>query len=100
MERELTLEEKEQKVKDLRPIDDVFFEVRADDIGFCQEMLRIILGMINLWSLMSLSRAVNATYTEDPSGWTYCVPLETAKNARNLWNVFWKKRSTIQSFRS
>ena len=44
--------------------------------------------------------AVNATYTEDPSGWTYCVPLETAKNARNLWNVFWKKRSTIQSFRS
>lgn len=44
MERELTLEEKEQKVKDLRPIDDVFFEVLADDIGFCQEMLRIILG--------------------------------------------------------
>ena len=48
MERELTLEEKEQKVKDLRPIDDVFFEVLADDVGFCQEMLRIILGDDNL----------------------------------------------------
>ena len=44
MERELTLEEKEQKVKDLRPIDDVFFEVLANDTGFCQEMLRIILS--------------------------------------------------------
>lgn len=44
MERELTLEEKEQKVKDLRPIDDVFFEVLADDTAFCQEMLRIILS--------------------------------------------------------
>ena len=37
------LKEKEEKVKDLRPIDDVFFEVLADDIAFCQEMLRILL---------------------------------------------------------
>lgn len=39
----ITLEEKAEKVKDLRPIDDVFFEVLADDIDFCQEMLQTIL---------------------------------------------------------
>lgn len=43
MEKQLTLEQKKQKVKDLRPIDDVFFEVLADDIPFCQEILRTIL---------------------------------------------------------
>lgn len=31
-------------VKKLRPIDDACFEVIADDIAFCQEMLRIILS--------------------------------------------------------
>ena len=41
--KELTLQEKEEKVKDFRPIDDVFFETLAADIGFCQEMLQIIL---------------------------------------------------------
>mgnify|MGYP000582942432 FL=1 len=44
----ISLEEKEEKVKDLRPIDDVFFEVLADDIPFCQEMLRILLEDENL----------------------------------------------------
>ena len=39
----ITLEEKEEKVKDLRPIDDVFFEVLANDVNFCQEMLQILL---------------------------------------------------------
>lgn len=43
MEKQLTLEQKKQKVKDFRPIDDVFFEVLADDIPFCQEILRTIL---------------------------------------------------------
>lgn len=43
MEKQLTLEQKKQKVKDFRPIDDVFFEVLADDILFCQEILRTIL---------------------------------------------------------
>ena len=38
-----TLEEKIEQVKNFRPIDDTFFEVLADDIGVCQEMLRIIL---------------------------------------------------------
>lgn len=44
----ISLEEKVEKVKELRPIDDVFFEVLADDIPFCQEMLRILLEDENL----------------------------------------------------
>lgn len=39
----ITFKEKEEKVKDLRPIDDVFFEVLANDVNFCQEMLQILL---------------------------------------------------------
>lgn len=39
----LTLQEKIEKVKDLRPIDDVFFEVLAQNIEVCQEILRVIL---------------------------------------------------------
>ena len=39
----MTLEEKKGQVKNFRPIDDTFFEVLEDDIGVCQEMLRIIL---------------------------------------------------------
>ena len=42
-EKQQTLEEKIEQVKNFRPIDDTFFEVLADDIGVCQEMLRIIL---------------------------------------------------------
>ena len=41
--KRLTLEEKRELVKDLRPIDDIFFEVLADDIPTCQEMLRVLL---------------------------------------------------------
>ena len=40
---ELTLQEKIEKVKDLRPIDDVFFEVLAQKVEVCQEILRVIL---------------------------------------------------------
>lgn len=32
-----------EKVKDLRPIDDVFFEVLAQNVKVCQEILRVIL---------------------------------------------------------
>lgn len=39
----ISLEEKKEKVRDFRPIDDVFFEVLANDSNFCQEMLRILL---------------------------------------------------------
>jgi len=39
----LTLEEKQERVKDLRPIDDVFFEVFADDKEVMQEILQTIL---------------------------------------------------------
>ena len=41
--KQQTLEEKIEQVKNFRPIDDTFFEVLADDIGVCQEMLGIIL---------------------------------------------------------
>ena len=40
---ELTLEEKQARVRDLRPIDDVFFEVIASDTLVCEEILRTIL---------------------------------------------------------
>lgn len=40
----MTAEEKLQKVKDFRPIDDVFFEVMANDKGVCEEILRVILN--------------------------------------------------------
>lgn len=39
----MTAEEKIAKVKDFRPIDDVFFEVLANDERFCEEILRTIL---------------------------------------------------------
>lgn len=38
-----TLQEKLEKVKDFRPIDDVFFEVLAQNKEVCQEILRVIL---------------------------------------------------------
>ncbi|MBR1856677.1 MAG: PD-(D/E)XK nuclease family transposase [Oribacterium sp.] len=39
----MTVEEKIAKVRDLRPIDDVFFEVLAEDKEVCEEILRTIL---------------------------------------------------------
>ena len=39
----LTIEQKKEKVKDLRPIDDVFFEVLAANKLVCQEILRTIM---------------------------------------------------------
>lgn len=39
----MTTEEKIEQVKDFRPIDDVFFEVLAEDKDVCQEILRIIM---------------------------------------------------------
>ena len=38
-----TFEEKKEQVQNFRPIDDVFFEVLADDKEVCQEILRTIL---------------------------------------------------------
>ena len=43
MDNQLTLEQKKRKVQDFRPIDDVFFEVLANDAPFCEELLRTIL---------------------------------------------------------
>ena len=34
---ELTFEEKKEKIKNFRPIDDVFFEVLAANKGVCRE---------------------------------------------------------------
>jgi len=39
----MTEKEKLEKVRDLRPIDDVFFEVLAQNKGVCQEILRTIM---------------------------------------------------------
>ena len=39
----LTAKEKLEKVRDLRPIDDVFFEVLAANPAVCQEILRVIM---------------------------------------------------------
>ena len=45
---ELTLEEKLERVKDFRPIDDTFFETLAQNKEVCQEMLRVLLEDKNL----------------------------------------------------
>lgn len=37
-------QQKKEKVRNLRPIDDVFFEVLAQSIPVCQELLRTIMG--------------------------------------------------------
>ena len=39
----LTEQQKKEKVRNFRPIDDVFFEVLARNVSVCQEMLRTIL---------------------------------------------------------
>ena len=39
----MNIEEKLKDIAKLRPIDDVFFELFADDVMVCQEMLRIIM---------------------------------------------------------
>ena len=39
----MNLQEKQEKVKDLRPIDAVFFEVLAKNTAVYQEILRVIL---------------------------------------------------------
>lgn len=44
----LTNEQKKARVRDFRPIDDVFFEVLAQNPAVCQEMLRTILNDDNL----------------------------------------------------
>lgn len=42
--KDKTSEEKIEQVKELRPIDDVFFEVLAEDPGVCEEILRVIMN--------------------------------------------------------
>lgn len=42
--KDKTSEEKIEQVKELRPIDDVFFEVLAENPGVCEEILRVIMN--------------------------------------------------------
>lgn len=49
----LTEQQKKEKVKDLRPIDDVFFEILAQSIPAYQEMLRTIMEDDSLISQQS-----------------------------------------------
>ena len=51
---ELTLEQKIEKVKDLRPIDDVFFEVLASKPAVCQEILEVA-AIATGWNLEPLA---------------------------------------------
>lgn len=44
----LSYEEKRKRVQEFRPIDDTFFEVFANDVDVCQEILRVILQDPNL----------------------------------------------------
>lgn len=44
----LTYEEKRRRVQEFRPIDDTFFEVFANDVDVCQEILRVILQDPNM----------------------------------------------------
>ena len=82
--KQQTLEEKIEQVKNFRPIDDTFFEVLADDIGVCQEMLRI----------KTLScRAVRETCMGDLSDWMHSVSLEMEKSV--TWKCSVLTRITI-----
>ena len=57
MQLELTLAEKLERVKDFRPIDDVFFEVLASNPRVCEEMLRTILEDSKLVVLEVITQA-------------------------------------------
>lgn len=39
----ISYEEQKKRIQQFRPIDDTFFQVLADDVDFCQEILRVIL---------------------------------------------------------
>ena len=43
MAKKMTIQDKKDKVKDLRPIDDIFFEVLVENTAVCEEILRIII---------------------------------------------------------
>lgn len=53
----MNLEEKINRIKDLRPIDDVFFEVLARNKGVCEEILQTIIGDPNLQVLETITQS-------------------------------------------
>lgn len=53
----MNFEEKIKRIKDLRPIDDVFFEVLAQNKGVCEEVLQTIFGDPNLHVLETITQS-------------------------------------------
>ena len=53
----MNFEEKINRIKDLRPIDDVFFEVLAQNKGVCEEILQTIIGDPNLRVLETITQS-------------------------------------------
>ena len=91
--KQKTLEEKIEQVKNFRPIDDTFFEVLADDIGVCQEMLRIILEDEKLIVKDVIVQSSERTCTGDLSVWMHSVSLEMEKSV--TWKCSVLTRITI-----
>ena len=69
----LTAEEKFERVRDLRPIDDVFFEVLASDKAVCQEILRTILEDDQLIVERVVPQSSLRTCSTGRCGWTRCA---------------------------
>lgn len=91
--KQQTLEEKIEQVKNFRPIDDTFFEVLADDIGVCQEMLRIILEDEKLIVKDVIVQSSRETCMGDLSVWMNSVSLEMGKSV--TWKCSVLTRITI-----
>lgn len=56
----MTLEEKLEQIRELRPIDDIFFQVLASNPRVCEEMLRVILEDKNLTVLEVIPQSSEA----------------------------------------
>ncbi len=69
----MTLEERIEKIKDLRPIDDVFFEAIAEDKEVCQEMLQTIMEDNSLTVSDVIVQRSERIYLGAQSDWTLCV---------------------------
>ena len=69
---ELTNEEKKAKVRDFRPIDDVFFEVLAQNPKVCQEMLRTLLEDESLEVLSVITQSDEAGCIVHSWKWFSC----------------------------
>ena len=62
--KEMTFEEKVERVKNFRPIDDAFFEVLAANKEVCEEILRTILEDSNLVVSEVITQKAKRTYMD------------------------------------